>query len=1408
MAALPKLPGIPSISPVKDTTIAAILRPMKESIEILSSAVSGNSLASGENISTGFSSYLTGSGTTTSTSTYNPFTDYTPPPKPTGFSVLGAYNNINMSWDAPTYLNHAYTEIWRATSNVFSTAVLIGFAPGALFSDAVGNNQTYYYWIRFNSMADVLGPYNSSTGTVGQTSLDPAYVLNVLNGQISTSQLNTSLSTRINLIDAASSVTNSVNARIAFVQGQVNDLLGLPAYNNSTTYTVNTQVQYSGGIYKALSTTTGNLPTNTTYWTRLGDYTSLGTAVAANTTDITNLQGNLGNEVRTRSILAAQTKGAPAYVGATTYAIGDIVLYGTHYYRAIAATTGNLPTSTSYWEDLGTSGFDTLTSGIVYEEKVARSNAVSAVASSIDVVSATVSTKTRAYFQTTEPVGTLSDPLRVGDIWYDTSISYSQASGTFFSSDYAISTNRLHQWDGTQWVDSPDASMLDSAAAITIERTARTTADAAMAQQITTLFSNVGTANSAIVAEQTTRAAADTVMATNITAVNARVDTTQASVVTLDQTKIGYASTGTGEVYDANGTIYNKQTMDTWNAAHTSDSHYPLTWNVGIPFAQSVKQVYINNGTSTAALEQTFVTQQTLNGNLTAQYYVKADVAGNVAGFGLYNASGEGSQFAVRANRFYVAPPTDYSQETAPTTGMVAGNFWYKPSTNTTYRYTGSAWIVFTNISPFVIQATDTIIGGESVPAGVYIQQAYIANGSITTAKIANLAVDDAKITTLTAAKLTAGTLAVDTVISSTFFSTGVTGWSIDGAGNAEFGAASIRGQLTASQIDSRGLSIKDAAGNIILSAGASVSASTFGGNVTGTVNGTAAATVAANAANALANASTAQSTADTAAANATTALNKLTDIASDNLITPGEKPTVIQDYAVITTEQTGIDTQATDYGITTEKTAYDNAVTTLTTYLGGLTTPVLWSDLTGNTTIVGTTFRANFESVYTTRQTLLNAISAAAKVLADTAQSTANTAKSTADTAKATADTAAANASTALTQLSDIASDNLLTPGEKPTVIADNNMLVNEKAGIDAQAIAYGITTERTTYDTAVAALVTYLATLTSTVLWSDLSGNTTIVGTTFRSKFQDVYAAKQAVLNAIYAAAKVLADTAQTAADSKLAKAGAQILTGPVTLNATSAITVGTPALDAGAGHNGFYIGSTGIVGTKNGAATFTLSNTGDANFKGTLSVGASPPVISGIGMTGTGALINPDGTFALGSATKNIVQNGSDIFINGFTQINAGGLYSLDLQPTLGSNNYTIWTFTIPTGKHAIVNYAGSLTGAINSTHPYFYDITSIFCKISFSILDSSGNPNGGGQEFVIQQPIFFANTTQRRFTIPISTSLYASGGTNNVLSVYTFYFLLVDSAGGYYSLGSASDVAFTLGNGGAISYITLI
>jgi len=147
-------------------------------------------------------------------------------------------------------------------------------------------------------------------------------------------------------------------------------------------------------------------------------------------------------------------------------------------------------------------------------------------------------------------------------------------------------------------------------------------------------------------------------------------------------------------------------------------------------------------------------------------------------------------------------------------------------------------------------------------------------------------------------------------------------------------------------------------------------------------------AAVATAALDATAKAKVASDAAAGAQAAADSANTSLANLASDGILSPVEKPSVVQAYAVITTEQSGIDAQATAYDITTEKTTYDAAITALTNYLGGLTG---WNTVPGSdVVIVGTTFRSKFADVYTAKQSLLNKFVAAAKVLADSAQHSA----------------------------------------------------------------------------------------------------------------------------------------------------------------------------------------------------------------------------------------------------------------------------------------------------------------------------------------------------------------------------------------------------------------------------------
>jgi hypothetical protein len=172
-----------------------------------------------------------------------------------------------------------------------------------------------------------------------------------------------------------------------------------------------------------------------------------------------------------------------------------------------------------------------------------------------------------------------------------------------------------------------------------------------------------------------------------------------------------------------------------------------------------------------AAIQTEATTRVTDDNKLFAQYTVKLDVNGKVSGYGLASTgpTGTGSTFEVRADKFVIAAPT----------GSEAGYV------------------------PFSVLAVPTVVGGITLPAGVYAQNAFIQDAQITNAKIADLAVDNAKIANLSAAKITAGAIGVGSYIQSTAFTAGSAGWKINADGTAELANAVVRGTVyaTAGQI-------------------------------------------------------------------------------------------------------------------------------------------------------------------------------------------------------------------------------------------------------------------------------------------------------------------------------------------------------------------------------------------------------------------------------------------------------------------------------------------------------------------------------------------------------------------------------------------------------------------------------
>ncbi|MCE0495779.1 phage tail tip fiber protein [Vibrio salinus] len=138
------------------------------------------------------------------------------PTVPTGLEVSGAFSSISIKWDAPTYNGHSHTEIWRATGETFSDAVLIATTPATVFGDMVATGSQYYYWIRHINTADKAGPYNATLGTLGKTNDDISDIVDDLGTQLENSELIKTLNS--NLSGTEQSLTQKINEQKSTLQ--------------------------------------------------------------------------------------------------------------------------------------------------------------------------------------------------------------------------------------------------------------------------------------------------------------------------------------------------------------------------------------------------------------------------------------------------------------------------------------------------------------------------------------------------------------------------------------------------------------------------------------------------------------------------------------------------------------------------------------------------------------------------------------------------------------------------------------------------------------------------------------------------------------------------------------------------------------------------------------------------------------------------------------------------------------------------------------------------------------------------------------------------------------------------------------------------------------------------------------
>lgn len=469
---------------------------------------------------------------------YQPVADTTIPPIPTGFSVDSAMAVIILSWNAPGYRNHAYTEIWRSSDNVLGNAILLATTDTRFYADTVGSSETYYYWIRFVSQASISGPYNDTEGTVGAGSIDPGYVLEQLSGQITESELAAALSTRIDLIDASAATAGSVNARLASEAGSRSAAIAAEATLRSAADSV---LQNQIDIITAASS--GDLETfinavNAERIARELSDTTFAQADAAFSSRAADTTAALLNEVGARGQADSTINAVMAAVGATAG-------------QAVSAIEQERTIRSS--EDISIASQTTAilaaqaaSAAAILAEQATRATADSAQASQSVALSANLS-DTSASLKTLQNAVTTADSANASQIF-----NVSAGIGDVGS---ALKVEQLARAEADQATAGQTAtfvaSVATSSAALTQEQLVRAAADSASSGQVLTLQSQVGDVSAGLKVEQQTRAEADVSTSSQVTTLNSKVDigdsANQAALVIEQATRSTADSANSGQ---------------------------------------------------------------------------------------------------------------------------------------------------------------------------------------------------------------------------------------------------------------------------------------------------------------------------------------------------------------------------------------------------------------------------------------------------------------------------------------------------------------------------------------------------------------------------------------------------------------------------------------------------------------------------------------------------------------------------------------------------------------------------------------------------------------------------------------------------------------------------------------------
>lgn len=682
------------------------------------------------------------------------------PTQPQNFEVNAGFQVIILQWDAPTYSGHAYTEIYRSLTDNFSQAVRVQTSIPNIAANIVDYGQAFYYWVRFVNVNGIKGPLNDTAGTFAQAAPNVTAVIEQLSDEINATHLAQELRSRIDLIDTPDTglidlLQAEVDARLADVTNLVSSISAETAARLADILAANGRIDGNDSDIVAIQADIVQIEAD------LGD-TASSSAVQALETRISQNETTITSQSTAITALNSDVSAANSNISGNASAINSLD-------TRVTDNEGNISTQSTQITQLQSSvtTANTNISG--------NASAISALDTRVTTAEGSITSQSAAITQIQADINDLENggsgsaaainalDVRVtaneDDITsQSTSITSLQSSVANANTSISGNSSAIGSLDSRVVATESDiASQASQLTSLSTDVTnAQNTANAA-SSAASALDSRV-TANESSISSQSSQL---TTLSNEIDSVETTANATASAVsaleseVTANENSITSLTSSVTSLQNSISGLDGDITANS-NAITSLNSSVTSLGNDVTAQAQDITQLSTTVGGNTSTIQTQAIS---LNG-LTAQWDVKTDVNGRVGGVGFYN-DGTTTSFLVNADVFALLDPS------------------------------GDA------VNPFFVTGGD-----------VYINSAFIANGTIQNAQIQSLVVD--KVTGLDAnfvlATIGVGNIDnayIGNIIQSNVFNS-TTGWRIDKNG----------------QIDARSITIRDSSGNVVLSSG------------------------------------------------------------------------------------------------------------------------------------------------------------------------------------------------------------------------------------------------------------------------------------------------------------------------------------------------------------------------------------------------------------------------------------------------------------------------------------------------------------------------------------------------------------------------------------------------------------